>query len=65
MGVFFFELLNTEQKGDLVGEIELPLALGRVGGATNTHPVRLFLSISLSLSLSSFFLVLFAVWSFK
>ncbi|MDO8339463.1 MAG: hydroxymethylglutaryl-CoA reductase, degradative [Candidatus Burarchaeum sp.] len=25
--------------GDLVGEIELPLALGLVGGATKTHPV--------------------------
>lgn len=28
---------NTE--GDLVGEIELPLAVGLVGGATKTHPV--------------------------
>ena len=27
------------EQGDLVGEIELPLALGLVGGATRTHPI--------------------------
>ena len=27
------------ENGDLVGEIELPLAVGLVGGATKTHPV--------------------------
>jgi len=27
------------KSGDLVGEIELPLAVGLVGGATKTHPV--------------------------
>jgi len=29
----------TDKKGDLVGEIELPVAVGLVGGATKTHPV--------------------------
>jgi len=29
----------TDKKGDLVGEIELPIAVGLVGGATKTHPV--------------------------
>ncbi len=28
-----------DEEGNLVGEIELPLALGLVGGATKTHPV--------------------------
>jgi hydroxymethylglutaryl-CoA reductase len=28
-----------DTKGDLVGELELPMALGMVGGATKTHPV--------------------------
>jgi hydroxymethylglutaryl-CoA reductase len=28
-----------DSKGDLVGEIELPMAVGLVGGATKTHPV--------------------------
>ncbi|MDD5148837.1 MAG: hydroxymethylglutaryl-CoA reductase, degradative, partial [Candidatus ainarchaeum sp.] len=28
-----------DKKGDLVGEIELPLAVGLVGGATKTHPI--------------------------
>ncbi|MBN1941151.1 MAG: hydroxymethylglutaryl-CoA reductase, degradative [Candidatus Diapherotrites archaeon] len=27
------------EKGDLIGEIELPLAIGLVGGATRTHPI--------------------------
>ncbi|MBI5035953.1 hydroxymethylglutaryl-CoA reductase, degradative [Candidatus Micrarchaeota archaeon] len=27
------------EKGDLVGEIELPMAIGIVGGATKTHPL--------------------------
>ena len=27
------------EQGDLVGEIELPLAIGLVGGATRTHPI--------------------------
>jgi len=27
------------EKGDLVGEIELPMAIGLIGGATRTHPV--------------------------
>ncbi len=30
---------SKNKEGDLVGEIELPLALGLVGGATKTHPV--------------------------
>ena len=30
---------SKNANGDLVGEIELPLALGLVGGATKTHPV--------------------------
>jgi hydroxymethylglutaryl-CoA reductase len=29
----------TDKKGNLVGEIELPVAVGLVGGATKTHPV--------------------------
>jgi hydroxymethylglutaryl-CoA reductase len=29
----------TNEVGDLVGEIELPLAVGIVGGATKTHPM--------------------------
>jgi hydroxymethylglutaryl-CoA reductase len=28
-----------DEEGNLVGEIELPLALGLVGGATRTHPI--------------------------
>lgn len=28
-----------DAKGDLVGEIELPMAVGLVGGATKTHPI--------------------------
>lgn len=28
-----------DEEGNLVGEIELPLALGLVGGATKTHPI--------------------------
>jgi len=35
-----------DSKGDLVGEIELPLALGIIGGMTKTHPMaRLALKI--------------------
>ncbi len=30
---------SKDEDGNLVGEIELPLALGLVGGATRTHPV--------------------------
>jgi len=30
---------SKNKNGDLVGEIELPLALGIVGGATRTHPL--------------------------
>lgn len=30
---------RMDEQGDLVGEIELPLAVGTVGGATKTHPV--------------------------
>jgi hydroxymethylglutaryl-CoA reductase len=30
---------SKNENGDLVGEIELPMALGLVGGATKTHPV--------------------------
>jgi len=30
---------SKDSNGDLVGEIELPLALGKIGGATSTHPV--------------------------
>ncbi|RLG20295.1 hydroxymethylglutaryl-CoA reductase, degradative [Candidatus Micrarchaeota archaeon] len=30
---------HKNAKGDLVGEIELPLAVGIVGGATKTHPL--------------------------
>ncbi len=30
---------HKDEEGNLVGEIELPLALGLVGGATRTHPV--------------------------
>jgi len=30
---------HKNSKGDLVGEIELPLAVGLVGGATRTHPI--------------------------
>ena len=26
--------------GDLVGEIEIPLAVGIIGGITNIHPTR-------------------------
>ncbi|MEM2974575.1 MAG: hydroxymethylglutaryl-CoA reductase, degradative, partial [Candidatus Micrarchaeia archaeon] len=29
----------TDGNGDLVGEIELPIAVGLVGGATKTHPI--------------------------
>jgi hydroxymethylglutaryl-CoA reductase len=28
-----------DSKGDLVGEIEIPMAVGTVGGITNTHPI--------------------------
>ena len=30
---------SKDDEGNLVGEIELPLALGLVGGATRTHPI--------------------------
>ncbi len=30
---------HTNPNGDLVGEIELPLAVGTIGGATQTHPI--------------------------
>ncbi|MDD1764567.1 MAG: hydroxymethylglutaryl-CoA reductase, degradative [Candidatus Methanomethyliaceae archaeon] len=30
---------SKDKNGDLVGELELPLALGTFGGATRTHPV--------------------------
>jgi len=30
---------STDDQGQLVGEIELPMALGTVGGATRSHPV--------------------------
>ncbi len=30
---------SKNKQGDLVGEIELPMALGLVGGATKTHPI--------------------------
>jgi len=30
---------HKDSEGNLVGEIELPLALGLVGGATKTHPI--------------------------
>lgn len=30
---------HVDSKGDLVGEIEIPLAVGIVGGITRTHPV--------------------------
>jgi hydroxymethylglutaryl-CoA reductase len=30
---------STDDQGQLVGELELPLALGTVGGATRSHPV--------------------------
>ncbi len=30
---------SKDEKGDLVGEIELPMAVGLVGGATKTHPI--------------------------
>jgi len=30
---------STNKKGDLVGEIELPLALGIIGGMTKSHPL--------------------------
>ena len=30
---------HKNQSGDLVGEIEIPLAVGLVGGATKTHPI--------------------------
>ena len=30
---------SKDEEGNLVGEIELPMALGLVGGATKTHPV--------------------------
>ncbi|HZX19589.1 MAG TPA: hydroxymethylglutaryl-CoA reductase, degradative [archaeon] len=30
---------SKNSKGDLVGEIELPMAVGLVGGATKTHPL--------------------------
>jgi len=29
---------STDDQGQLVGELELPLALGTVGGATQSHP---------------------------
>jgi hydroxymethylglutaryl-CoA reductase len=28
-----------DSNGDLVGEIEIPMAVGTVGGITNTHPI--------------------------
>jgi hydroxymethylglutaryl-CoA reductase len=30
---------NIDANGDLIGEIELPVAVGIIGGATKTHPV--------------------------
>lgn len=30
---------SKNEKGDLVGEIEIPMAIGLVGGATRTHPI--------------------------
>jgi len=30
---------STDDRGQLVGELELPMALGTVGGATRSHPV--------------------------
>ncbi|MFA6048376.1 MAG: hydroxymethylglutaryl-CoA reductase, degradative [Candidatus Micrarchaeia archaeon] len=30
---------SKDKNGDLVGEIELPMAVGTIGGATKTHPV--------------------------
>lgn len=30
---------SKNENGDLVGEIEMPMALGLVGGATKTHPI--------------------------
>ncbi|MBN2101811.1 MAG: hydroxymethylglutaryl-CoA reductase, degradative [Candidatus Aenigmarchaeota archaeon] len=30
---------SKNENGDLVGEIELPMAIGLVGGATRTHPI--------------------------
>ena len=30
---------HADENGDLVGEIELPVAVGTIGGATKTHPV--------------------------
>jgi hydroxymethylglutaryl-CoA reductase len=30
---------STDDRGQLVGELELPLAIGTVGGATRSHPV--------------------------
>ncbi len=34
-----FAKYSKNEDGDLVGEIELPMAIGLVGGATRTHPI--------------------------
>ena len=40
VGEYFFDLTKYKKNsgGDLVGEIELPMAIGLIGGATTTHP---------------------------
>lgn len=53
---------NTNENGDLVGSIELPMAVGIIGGATQTHPVaKIALKILNVKSASEFGEVLAAV----